>query len=65
MYIFMLPRIMHFPRLIPNSSQLAAGSPNEKDGIPKGTAFPLVKGGVNTPTAKSACGALATPPKIY
>ncbi len=26
-------------------------------GIPKGTAFPLVKGGVNTPTAKSACGA--------
>ena len=27
-------------------------------GIPKGTAFPLVKGGVNTPTAKSACGAV-------
>ncbi|HEX8636239.1 MAG TPA: hypothetical protein VF703_19110, partial [Pyrinomonadaceae bacterium] len=37
--------------------QLAAGSPNEKYGIPKGTLFPLVKGGVNTPTAKSACGA--------
>ncbi len=36
-----------------------------RDGIPKGTMFPLVKGGVNTPTAKSACGALATPPKIY
>jgi hypothetical protein len=37
----------------------------EKDGIPKGTAFPLVKGGVNTPPSKSACGAIATPPKIY
>jgi predicted aspartyl protease len=27
--------------------------------------FPLVKGGVNTPTAKLACGALATPPLFF
>ncbi len=42
--------------------QLAAGSPIKKYGSPEGTAFPLVKGGVNTPTAKSACSALAMPP---
>ena len=44
--------------------QLAAGSPIEKYGSPEGTAFPLVKGGVNTPTAKSACSALAMPPLL-
>jgi hypothetical protein len=32
--------------------QLAAGSPIRKYGSPEGTLFPLVKGGVNTPTAK-------------
>ena len=42
--------------------QIAAGSPIEKYGSPEGTAFPLVKGGVNTQTAKSACSALAMPP---
>jgi hypothetical protein len=48
--------------LILNSSQFAAGSPNEKYGSPEGTPFSLVKGGVNTPPAKLVCGALATPP---
>jgi hypothetical protein len=42
--------------------QLAAGSPIKKYGSPEGTAFPLVKGGVNIQPAKSACGALAMPP---
>jgi hypothetical protein len=42
-------------------SQLAAGSPIRKYGSPEGTSFPLVKGGVNTQPAKSACGALAMP----
>ena len=38
--------------LICNSSQLAARSPNRKCGSPEGAVLPLVKGGVNTPTAK-------------
>jgi len=34
-------------------------------GSPEGTMFPLVKGGVNTPPAKLACGASATPPLFF